>query len=81
MQLVLEILFPGGQRPEYETNHSRTSSAVVPKVCSADSKISATSSQGIRGHNSVIVTFKLDVLLKDNRGNSLIGHRVISYEH
>jgi hypothetical protein len=64
MQLVLEILFPGGQEPEYETNHSRTSSAVVPKVCTADSKISATGSQGIRGHSSVIAIFKLDVLLK-----------------
>jgi hypothetical protein len=62
--IVLEILFPGGQRPEYETNHSHTPSAVVPKVCFADPKISATSSQGIRGHNSVFATFKLDVLLK-----------------
>ena len=51
-------------RPEYETNHSRTSSAVVPRLCSAGSKTSTTSSQGIRGHNYVIATFKLDVLLK-----------------
>jgi len=64
MQFVLEILFPGGQRPEYETNLSRTSSAVVHKVCSAGSKISATSSQRVRRHSSVIATFNLDVLLK-----------------
>ena len=32
--------------------------AVVPKLCSADPKGSATSSQGIRGYISVMVTLK-----------------------
>jgi hypothetical protein len=35
-----------------------SSSAVVPKVCSADDKGSATSSQGIRGYISLMTTVK-----------------------
>jgi len=37
---------------------------VVPKVCSADPKGSATISQGIHGYISVMATLKFDVLLK-----------------
>jgi hypothetical protein len=37
---------------------------VVPKVCFADPKKSATSSQRIRGYISVMATLEFDVLLK-----------------
>ena len=38
------------------------SRTVVPKVCSADPKGSASGSQGISGHISVMATFKFTYL-------------------
>jgi hypothetical protein len=43
---------------------SNNISSVVPKVCYADPKGSATSSQGIHAYISVMATLKFDVLLK-----------------
>jgi hypothetical protein len=42
---------------------AKTSSAFVQKVCSADHKGSATSSQGIRGYISVMATLKFTYFL------------------
>jgi hypothetical protein len=43
--------------PEAGT-HTHSYKPVVPQVCSADPKGSATSSQGIRGYISVMATLK-----------------------
>jgi hypothetical protein len=40
------------------------SKAEVPKLCSADPKGSATSSQGMRGYISVLASLKFDGLLE-----------------
>jgi hypothetical protein len=58
---------------------------VLPKVCSADLKGTATSSQGIRGYISLMATLKFtNFLIKqlffNNRGTSLIGDVLISYD-
>jgi len=42
----------------------KPSKLLVPKVCSADPKGSATISQGIRGFVSIMDTLKFDVLWK-----------------
>lgn len=43
---------------------SKTTVAVVPKLCSADPKRSATSSQGIHRYIPVMATLKFHVVLK-----------------
>jgi hypothetical protein len=60
---------------------------VVPKMCSAEPKESATGSQLIRGFVSVKATLKfthsLNVInnfISNNRNISLIGHKFVSYD-
>jgi hypothetical protein len=68
--------------------------SVAPKVCSADPKKSATSSQGIRGHISVMAALKLLYILKlpyilierinftkNNHGTSVISYVFILCDH
>ena len=50
-------MWPEGKRMLYEYR------AMVPEVCSADSKRTATNSQGIRGYISVMTTLKLSKFL------------------
>jgi len=74
-------------RGELADNHC--SKPVVPKMCSAERKGSAISSQGISGCISVMVTtlkftyfFKLkdSCFVKNNSETSLIGDIFISYD-
>ena len=54
----------------YRNSPSRLVSAVVPKGCSTDPKGSASSSQSIRGYNSIMATLKVTYFflkLKDKR--------------
>ena len=49
----------------------KRSNPVVPKLCSTDPKVSATTSRGIRGYISVKSTLKSDIVLKSNRGTDV----------
>jgi hypothetical protein len=57
-QLIFEAIFCLFNIPrDINSAIDEVSTPVVPKVCSADPKGSATSPQGIRGYISAMVTF------------------------
>jgi hypothetical protein len=64
----------------------RETRSVVSKMCIANPKRSATSSQGIRGYITVMATLKFTFLIKgitfflNNRGPSLIDDMFTSYD-
>jgi hypothetical protein len=59
---MLEFKFVGILVPVFFLK--KPSKPVVPKVCSADPKGSASSSQGIHGYIFVMAILKFDILLK-----------------
>jgi hypothetical protein len=64
------------QSPRRRRASNRRRTLVVPTLCSADPKGSATSSRGIRGYISLMATS----IVKNNRGNSFIGDVFILYD-